>query len=131
MSSAENNSDDWREIRARADSIANVVFLFAGGALSVSISVMLDGKANGLITAEVAKVATVAWCVLASSVVVFLLLKGHMILQAFLLQFKPSFVNRRLALLNGIGWALGIVGFLSFVVGLYQMVQAAVLAISA
>jgi hypothetical protein len=61
MASIENNSDDWREIRSRVDSIANAVFLLAGGALSLSVSVLVDGKAAGIVSAQVADLASTSW----------------------------------------------------------------------
>lgn len=61
MSSIENNVDDWREIRARVDSITNIMFLIAGGALSISISVILENKNTSIITKEVELIAAKAW----------------------------------------------------------------------
>ena len=129
MVSAENNAEDWREIRSRIDSLANIVFLISGGALSLSISVLLGGKQAGLITPQVATLATRSWYFLLCSVFLFLLLKGHLIIQANLLQFKPGFVDRHLWRLNGIGWVLGVCGFVTFCVGMAVMVHAAVEAI--
>jgi hypothetical protein len=131
MSSIENNSDDWREIRSRIDSIASAVFIISGGALSLSISVLLGGKESGLITPAVAYLATASWYFLLASVFLFLLLKGHLIIQANLLQFKPTFVNNHLGLLNGIGWVVGVIGFAAFCTGMAIMVRAAVVAIHA
>lgn len=39
MTSNELNHDDWVEIRARIDSIANGIYLIAGGALMLSITI--------------------------------------------------------------------------------------------
>jgi len=129
MTSAENNAEDWREIRTRIDSIANAVFLISGGALSLSISVLLSGKGSGLITPAVASLATTSWYFLLGSVFLFLLLKAHLILQANLLQFKPDLVNNHLKLLNGVAWAIGVFGFVAFCAGMTIMVRAAVVAI--
>ncbi|WP_156480532.1 hypothetical protein [Aquipseudomonas alcaligenes] len=129
MSSTENNSDDWREIRARADSIANAIFLISGGALSLSISVILSNKSAGYITAQVACIASLAWYCLLASLILFLALKGHMILQAYLLQFRPNYVNKHLRFLNGISWAIGLTGFISFIAGMFLMVRTAILAV--
>lgn len=131
MSSTENNSDDWREIRSRADSIANTIFLISGGALSLSISVILSNKGAGFITAQVACLASVAWYCLLSSMVIFLLLKGYMIFQAYLLQFRQNYVNQNLKFLNGISWCIGIFGFISFGIGMFLMVHAAAIAVGA
>jgi hypothetical protein len=131
MTSIENNSDDWREIRSRADSIASAVFIISGGALSLSITVLLGGKDSGLVNAEVAGLATTSWYLLLVSIFFFLLLKGHLIIQASLLQFKPTFVDNHLGLLNGIGWVVGVLGLVAFSAGMAIMVRAAVVAIHA
>lgn len=129
MTSAENNSDDWREVRSRADSIASAIFLLSGGALWLSITVLLGNKSSGLVSAQVAQLATWAWYLLLASMLLFLLLKAYLIFQAFLLQFRPAFNDKHLGLLNGIGWALGALGFIPFAVGMVLMVRAAVVAI--
>lgn len=131
MSSVEKNSDDWREIRSRIDSIANAVFLISGGALSLSISVIVGNKGAGFITSQVASLATAAWYGLLASVFLFLLLKAHLIFHAYMLQFNPAFVDRHLSGLNNTGWGLGTLGFISFVGGLVFMVRAAALAVGA
>lgn len=129
MASFEKNGEEWRELRARVDSIANAVFLVAGGALSLSITIILSNKSAGFITKEVTSIVTEAWYALLVSVILFLILKVNMVLHAFLLQFKPDFLNKHVRLSNGIGWLLGIFGFLAFSWGMYQMVQAAVVAV--
>jgi len=129
MGSAENNAEDWREIRSRIDSVANVVFLISGGALSLSISVLLGRKASGLITPVVASRAVESWYFLLCSIFLFILLKGHLIIQANLLQFLPGFVDKHLKLLNGIGWVIGVAGFIAFCVGMAVLVLAAAIAI--
>lgn len=131
MASIENNDEDWREIRSRADSIASAVFLISGGALSLSITVILGNKSTGLITPRVAWLASWSWHLLLVAVALFLLLKGHMVLQAYLLQFRPNYVNDHLRLLNGVGWALGVLGFIAFVTGMALMVRAAAIAVAA
>jgi hypothetical protein len=130
MSSIERNSEDWREIRSRVDSIAHAVFLIAGGALSLSITVVLGKIDSGFISSRVACLSTYAWYALLGAVFMFLLLKAHLVFQAYLLQFHTAFLNKHLAALNGIGWFIGIVGFLCFVGGLLIMVRAAGLAVS-
>jgi hypothetical protein len=130
MSSIENNNEDWREIRSRADSIANAVFLVAGGALSLSISIILDKKSEPFITPAVAQLASQAWYFMLASVILFLLVKAHLVLQAFLLQVATEFVNRRNGWLNSVGWVLGIIGLGCFAWGLVQMVRAAAVAVA-
>jgi len=126
VSHLENNHEEWKEVRSRIDSIANAVFLLAGGALTLSISVLLDGKAKGLITPQEAKMAASAWYWLLSSVLVFLFLKGKLILQSYMLQFHTQFVNKHLFKFNCAGWLIGIAGFVSFAIGFVQLVNVAV-----
>lgn len=40
MGTIEKNYEEWNEIRSRVDSLASAVFLIAGGALTLSISVL-------------------------------------------------------------------------------------------
>ena len=125
----ENDSEAWRELRSRVDSIANAVFLVAGGALSLSISVTLGEKSAAYLTKAVIALTTQAWSALLAAVVLFLLLKAHLVFQAFALQFWPQFVNKHLTTLNAMGWIIGICGILAFVGGLVQMVRAAAIAV--
>lgn len=129
MASAEQNNDDWKEIRSRVDSIANAVFLVAGGALSLSITVILGNKAAPFITERVVEKTVEAWYFLLTAVLVFLLLKIHLVLQVTILQFAPKFNDKKIALLNTVGWVVGISGFVCFCWGFYAMVTAAVIAI--
>jgi hypothetical protein len=129
MTSIESINEDWRELRSRVDSIANAVFLVAGGALSLSISVILGNKTALYITTGVSRLATCAWYFLFSAIVLFLLLKAHLVFQAFLSGFKPSILNKHLLLLNTIGWLIGTIGFISFTLGLWLMVKAAAIAV--
>lgn len=130
MASIEDNHEDWKELRSRVDSIANAVFLVSGGALSLSITVVLGNERAPFITKEVIDLTVQAWYLLLVSVVIFLLLKVHLVLLAFLLQFASSFVNRHITLLNVVGWLLGALGFVSFAWGFFAMVRSAVLALS-
>jgi hypothetical protein len=57
MSHAERNYEEWKEIRSRVDSIASTVFLIAGGALTLSINVILGNRESKLITSDVAAIA--------------------------------------------------------------------------
>ena len=131
MGSFENNNADWSELRSRVDSIANAVFLVAGGALSLSITVILGNKTATFLTKEVLCLTVQAWYCLLAAIVLFLLLKVHLVFQAFLLQFKPNFVNKHLVGLNLVGWSIGAAGFGSFCWGFYAMVRSAIGAISA
>lgn len=128
--SIENNAEGWREIRSRVDSIASAVFLMSGGALSLSVTVILGNIGTGFITAQVAALATWSWYFLLGATVFFLLLKANMVLQGFLLQFYPKHYNDHLQLQNAIGWMLGILGFIIFVTGMTLMVRAAAIAVA-
>jgi len=128
--SIENNAEEWREIRSRVDSIASAVFFISSGALSLSITVILGNMKGGFITSKVAVLASYSWYFLLVAVALFLLLKGYMVLQAYLLQFNPNYVNEHLRLLNSIGWLLGILGFITFLVGMILMVRTAVIAVA-
>jgi hypothetical protein len=129
MTSVEKNIDDWKELRSRVDSIANAVFLVAGGALSLSITVVLGNKSASFITKEVLSLTKQAWYYLLAAVLLFLLLKVHLVLQAFLLRFAPGFVNRHIVALNVVGWIIGSLAFGAFAWGMLAMVQSGVVAL--
>tara|TARA_B100002049_G_C15857702_1_gene282036 strand:+ start:218 stop:610 length:393 start_codon:yes stop_codon:yes gene_type:complete len=122
----ENNYEEWLEIRSRVDSIATAVFLLAGGALSLSINIMLGNKNKLNISATVIEETTLAWYGLLFSIMCFLLVKVHLIAMSMVRQFKPGFVDRHIVTLNLISWVLGLLGFISFLFGMLKMVQAAV-----
>jgi hypothetical protein len=129
MTTVEKNYEEWKEIRSRVDSIANAIFLIAGGALSLSISVILSNKGVGPISKEVATLASTAWYWLLASIIIFLVLKIYFVFLAFILQFQTAFVNSWIHWLNSAGWVIGILGFILFICGMSQMVRAAVRAV--
>jgi hypothetical protein len=129
MASVEKNNDDWKELRSRVDSIANAVFLVAGGALSLSITVVLGNKSASFITKEVLSLTKQAWYCLLAAVLLFLLLKVYLVLQAFLLKFAPGFVNRHIVALNVVGWVVGALAFGAFAWGMFATVQSGVVAL--
>lgn len=130
MDSLEQNHEEWERIRARADSLANAVFFIAGGALSVSISVMVSAKKSGVVPEAASSIATTGWYCLLFAIILFVILKIHMIGQAFLLHVKTEVADKNKPLLNGLGWLWGIGGFATFVWGLVQLVRAASIVIS-
>lgn len=130
MGSLEHNHEEWERIRTRADSLANAVFLIAGGALSISISVMVSAKKSGIVPEAASSVATIGWYSLLAAIILFVTLKIHMIGQAFLLHVKTDIADKNNALLNGLGWFWGIGGFTTFVWGLVQLIRAASIVIS-
>lgn len=129
MTSVETNSNDWRELRLRVDSIAHAIFPIAGGALSLSTTVNLGQRDE--ITEEVVRRSTQAWYALSASMILFFVLKVHLVLAAYLLQFRSQFVNKHLRVLNGIGWIVGILGFAAFIQGLILIVAGAAMAVGA
>ena len=125
----ENNYEEWKEIRSRADSIATAVFLLTGGALSLSINVMVGNKSKLELSAPLIENITLAWYFLLTAIICFLLIKAYLIGIAMTRQFKPQLINKHLFKINIVSWALGLVAFGSFVYGMYKMVHAAVLTI--
>lgn len=125
----ERNHEEWKELRARVDSIANAVFLIAGGSLSLSITATLDLKSKSLLGTEVAAIIQDAWMFLLASVFLMLLNKVLTVLQAFLLHEHPEYHDRVYKKYNMIGWVLGTIGLTSFAWGLILMVQAASVAL--
>ena len=129
MPSIENNNDDWKELRSRVDSIANAIFLVAGGALSLSITVILGNRTAHYITAQVLSLTKDAWYFLLAAIILFLLLKAYLVWQAYLLLSEASFLNRHRVALNLIGWCIGIIGFIAFALGMVAIVWSAIVAI--
>ena len=72
----------WQEIRARIDSIANALFLVAGGALSVSMAVLL-GKGAPEMSESAKCLVSLSWYFLLYSVIAFVLIKGILVIQAY------------------------------------------------
>jgi len=130
MDSLEQNHEEWERIRARADSLANAVFLIAGGALSVSISFMVSAKKSGVVPEDASSIAANGWYWLFASIILLMMLKAHMIGHAFLLHVKTEVADKNNTLLNGLGWLWGIGGVITFVWGLLQLVRAASMVIS-
>jgi len=129
MPSIEQNNEDWKEIRSRVDSIANTIFLLAGGALSLSISVIVSNKSKDYITAQVSDVASTSWYLLLFSILIFLFLKTFLVFQAYLLQTNTKLADKWNTKLNVLGWIVGIAGLVCFLAGMIQIVRAASLAI--
>lgn len=125
----ERNYEEWKELRARVDSIANAVFLIAGGALSLSITVALDLKGKGSLPPDVANITQDAWLFLLGAILLMLLNKVLTVLQAYLLQEHQEYHDRVYKGYNKVGWGLGTAGIALFAYGLLLMVRAASLAV--
>ena len=121
---AEVDFEAWKEIRARVDSIANALFLGGGGALSVSIAVLL-GKETRKLTEIASSLVAISWYSLLYSVVAFAFIKGILIVQAYT-QYSNS--SRKVTwhlLTTWVNWCLGVTGMLAFAVGLFLLVKVA------
>lgn len=125
----ENYYEEWKEIRTRADSIANAIFIIAGGALSLSITVMLGNKEKLKISTEIIQSTALAWYLLLFSITLFLFIKACLIVQAMLLQFKTLFIDKNIGKINSALLVMGFLAFTTFIAGMYKMVQTAVLVI--
>lgn len=121
----ESSHDEFVEIRARTDSIASAIFLLAGGALSISIGVLLDLKAEGKLPQCAITTVESSWAFLVGSVIAFVVLKCHLVLQSFTLHWKPNFYELHINKSNAFGFILGLSGATLFIVGIVQLVIAA------
>ena len=121
----ERNHEEWKELRARVDSIANAVFLIAGGALSLSITATLDLKGKSGLRPEVAELAQDAWLYLLASIILMLFNKVVAVLKSYLLHEHTEYHDRVYKLYNVAGWVLGTIGLSCFAWGLILMVRAA------
>lgn len=128
---AERDHEEWKELRSRVDSIANAVFLIAGGALSLSITVLLDMKGKSTLRQDVAEMAQEAWVYLLTSLILMLLVKVLAVLQAYLLHEHTQYHDTIYKRYNVGSWLLGTGGIGAFAWGLILMVKAASLAVLA
>ena len=119
------NHDEFVEIRARVDSIASAVFLIAGGALSISIGLLLNLKIEDKLPSGTVSTVESSWTFLVASVIAFVVLKCHLVIQSFTLHWKPGFYNNHINKSNVLGFSIGIVGIVLFIIGILQLVTAA------
>jgi hypothetical protein len=121
----EQNAEEWREIRGRADSIANAVFLLGGGAVSVSIATLLSSNAIHGVALGTKYIVICAWGLLLYSVVTSLVVKFLLVVQAYKrLSSSPKFARWH-AVTTYSNWSLAITGLLSFVSGMVVLGWAA------
>lgn len=125
MPSIEHNNDDWKEIRARVDSIANAMFLIGGGALSLSITVILSNLKNLNISDSTFILIELAWWLLSCSLLIVLSIKIFIVLQTFILQVATSFADKHQMKLNYVVLFAGIIAFFLFCSGFVFMVLSA------
>ena len=124
MSSIENNNEDWKEMRARIDSIATAVFLIGGGSLSLSITVILSNLKKLNISTTDLNLIESAWKQLSLTIALVLFLKMLLVFQCFMLQVKTGFMDKHFMKFN---WAVLVIGTSSFCLfcnGLYSMILA-------
>jgi heme/copper-type cytochrome/quinol oxidase subunit 2 len=122
------NFEAWKEIRGRVDSIANALFLVAGGALSVSIAVLL-GKDGPKIPESAKFLITVSWYLLLYAVVAFVFIKGILVVQAY--KSNANTPNRASwhRVTTWANWLLGISGLIVFALGMFLLVRVAAVAL--
>lgn len=121
---AEIDHEEWRELRTRVDSLASAVFLIAGGALTLSVSVLLGLSSD--ISPSLQEGIRSSWLLLLGSIIGFIILKVSLIVQSFMRgTLPPEKFNRYVVAANCIGWGLGLVGLVAFVSGMYVMVNVA------
>lgn len=117
-------------MRSRTDSIANAVFLIAGGALSLSITVLLNSQLMTLMTEEALSIARLSWYSLLTSIVLALILKIQMVLELYIYHENEDFASRWRQVFNRAGWFIGITSFLLFTYGMYSLIKMAVVLLS-
>lgn len=118
---------DWKELRGRVDSLAGAVFLVAGGALTLSISVLLNLKESTPSIYCYANDISYSWYMLLASIILFVVLKMWLIFQAFMRGFMVSEKhNATVKYTNTVGWLLGLSGLSSFILGMYKLISVAV-----
>jgi len=103
------NHDHWSEIRQRADSLSNAVFVISGGAITLSVNVFLNIKAkkeNIEFTPEMLFMTELAWYCLLGAIFLFALLKAHLILQSYKLlrNVDAEKYNKTVGKSNCLGW---------------------------
>jgi hypothetical protein len=121
----ETDVEAWREIRARADSVANVVFLLGGGALSVSIATLIGSSAQSGVTNSIKLCVIVSWWLLGFAMVASLLVKFLLIVQAYkvLSQSRRAETWRRVT--TFINWSLALSSLVTFIAGNAVLIYAA------
>ncbi len=121
----EQNAEAWREIRGRADSIANAVFFLGGGAVSVSIATLLSSNVILDVALSTKYIVICAWGLLLYSVVASIVVKFLLVVQAYkLLSSSPKFARWH-AVTTYANWSLAITGLLSFMSGIVVLGWAA------
>ena len=117
---------DWKELRARVDSLAGAIFLISGGALTLSISVLLKLKDSTPAIKCYASDISLSWYALLTSIILFVTLKVLLITQLFMSGFMHSKrYNPTVKVTNTFAWLLAILGLFSFSWGMFKLVAVA------
>lgn len=122
----EDNSEEWKEVRARIDTLSNSVFLLAGGAITLSSTALFNVKGSSFsgVIPTVSSLAFCSWYLLLASITLFVLLKAHLVLQAYSrLNSVKHYSNTKIT--NRIGWLIGLTGTVSLTIGLTLLVLVA------
>jgi hypothetical protein len=125
VASIENNNEDWKEIRARVDSIANAMFLIGGGALSLSITVFLSNLKKINISEPTLESIQQAWWHLSMALMIILFVKIFIALQSFLLQVATKFADKHYMKFNWFVLISGVIAYVLFCSGFYSMILSA------
>ena len=119
----------WKEIRGRVDSLAHALFLVAGGALSVSIAVLLSHGGPRL-SGPAKLLVGMSWFALLYSIVAFAWIKGLLIVQAERhYGGSPNQAKWHIGT-SGLNWFLGITGLIAFCVGMTLLTVTAIIVIA-
>ena len=128
--SQEESHNHFVEIRARTDSIASAIFLISGGALSLSIGLLLDIHTDRHLAACTIKQIVSSWHWLLASVIIFIILKCHLVVQSFMLHSNVVFYDKHINKSNVAGFLFGGLGVAAFICGIVKLVGAAITVLS-
>ncbi len=121
---AEVDFEAWKEVRGRSDSIANAIFVIAGGALSISIAVLI-GKDAPTISAAAKSLAITSWYLLLYAMLAFALVKCLLVVQAYQILRDAPQKDTWHKETTAANWILGITGAVAFLIGMVCLVRAA------
>lgn len=126
MSSTEEDHAEWAELRQRVDSLSGSVFLLGGGAITVSASALMTLKASGYgMDGSVMCSAVWSWISLLVAILMFILLKAHLVLQSYARVKRWTGFYGNVDITNPIGFLVGIGGLLAFFIGMLLIVISA------
>ncbi|GGD62821.1 hypothetical protein [Lacimicrobium alkaliphilum] len=120
----EENSQEWKDLRARVDTLSNSIFLLSSGAISFSATALINAKSSEHINiiSSTQDNAVISWYLLLGSIILFVLLKTHLVVQAYARLNNLKWYSNVL-ITNKIGWGLGSLGLSLFFAGLVMLVR--------